>query len=106
MKNVLQVVFWITCLTFVIVLGGLIWGAIVGAAQGREYVLASDIVSLMKRVLPIWLAGAGILWIYGFVVLGRGWAARPPSRNLLLLAVLLVFGTLVSPYFYWKRETL
>lgn len=102
----LQIVFWLTCLALGVVIVGLIAANIVGALQGVEYVMNTPIGTVVKSSIPIWLAGAGILWIYGFVVLGRGWAARSTGRNLLLLFLLLFLSTVVSPYFYWKRETL
>jgi hypothetical protein len=106
MRIVLQVVFWVTCAALALVLCGVVWGAIAGAAYGQDYVVNSGFASLLKQILPIWIGGAGILWIYGFVVLGRGWASRTTPKNLLLLFVLLFFSTLVSPYYYWKRESL
>ena len=106
MRIVLQIVFWITCAALTVILCGVIWGAVAGALHGREYVVNSPFVSVLTQALPVWLGGAGILWIYGFVILGRGWVARTTSKNLILLFVLLFFNTLVSPIYYWKRETL
>lgn len=102
----MKIVFWITCAALAVVLCGVIFAAIAGATHGRDYVTNSAVAALVKPCLTIWLVGAGILWIYGFVILGRGWAQRSNARNLLLLFVLLILSTLVSPYFYWKRETL
>lgn len=102
----MKIVFGITCAALAIVLCGVIFAAIAGAMHGREYVADSVVATVVKPCLTIWLIGAGLLWLYGFVVLGRGWAHRSSARNFVLLFVLLFFSTLVSPYFYWKRDSL
>ena len=106
MLRVLQVVFLITVSALTIVVAGVIFAAVTGNLWGREYVLNSPVTSVVKQCLTVWLGGAGILWVYGFVIIGEGWSRRSQPRNLLLLGILLFGSTLVSPYYYWKREIL
>lgn len=104
--SIMRIVFWITCASFAVVLLGTVSLAIIGALYGREYAASSAVAMFVTPCLTTWLGGAGILWIYGFWILGRGWAQRTNARNATLLLLLIFFGALVSPFYYWKRETL